>query len=221
MGVFALLSFIVSSRLKSKAKKYGLVPVSMTGAEVAQRMLLAHGISDVRVEAVDGSLTDHYDPTSKVIRLSTPVYMQRTVLAASVAAHETGHAVQHAVKMGAMGLRTKLVPIQNASARVLNVVFVVMGLIVAIRPFALPICLGIIVLAYGVFTLFSLVTLRVEIDASKRAIKWISENGIVDEKTRPMAIDALKAAAYTYLVATLSSIATLCYYLVKFMGRRR
>lgn len=218
---FALLSFIVSSRLKSKFNKYSQVGLSMSGAEVAKRMLENNGIYDVTIRPVEGSLTDHYNPTDKTVNLSHDVYYGRSVSAAAVAAHETGHAIQHATAYSWLQLRTALVPLQNVSAKILNVIFIVMFAGAFLLPNLMPMTLAlqIIVAAYAVFALFAVVTLPVEINASQRAIAWLTNSGIIVGETREQARDALKWAAYTYVVAALSAIATLLYYVMMLVGR--
>lgn len=219
---FALLSFFVSSRLKSKFKKYSEVGLPMSGAEVAKRMLQDNGIYDVTIRPVEGSLTDHYNPTDKSINLSNDVYYGQSVSAAAVAAHETGHAIQHATAYSMLELRTALVPLQNVSAKILNVIFIVMFAGAIFLPNLMPmqLALQIIVAAYAVFTLFAIVTLPVEINASQRAIAWLTNSGVIAGQTREQAKDALKWAAYTYVVAALSAIATLLYYVMMLVGQR-
>lgn len=218
---FALLSFIVSSRLKSKFNKYSQVGLSMSGAEVAKRMLENNGIYDVTIRPVEGSLTDHYNPTDKTVNLSHDVYYGRSVSAAAVAAHETGHAIQHATAYSWLQLRTALVPLQNVSAKILNVIFIVMFAGAFLLPNLMPMTLAlqIIVAAYAIFALFAVVTLPVEINASQRAIAWLTNTGVIVGETREQARDALKWAAYTYVVAALSAIATLLYYVMMLVGR--
>lgn len=218
---FALLSFIVSSRLKSKFNKYSQVGLSMSGAEVAKRMLENNGIYDVTIRPVEGSLTDHYNPTDKTVNLSHDVYYGRSVSAAAVAAHETGHAIQHATAYSWLQLRTALVPLQNVSAKILNVIFIVMFAGAFLLPNLMPMTLAlqIIVAAYAIFALFAVVTLPVEINASQCAIAWLTNTGIIVGETREQARDALKWAAYTYVVAALSAIATLLYYVMMLVGR--
>lgn len=220
-GAFALLSWIVSSRLKSKFKKYSKIPLPYTGAEISAMMLRQNGVNNVTIRPTDGSLTDFYNPTDRTVNLSTDVYASRTVAAAAVAAHETGHALQHAQGYKAMALRTALVPIQNFSSTILNVVFIGMFALAFFMPNLMPytLALKIIIGCYAVFTLFAFVTLGVEIDASQRAINWLTASGvIVAGETRDGAVDALKWAAYTYLVAALSSLATLLYYILQLVG---
>ncbi|MCQ2214691.1 MAG: zinc metallopeptidase [Bacteroidales bacterium] len=221
-GFFALVSWLVSRQLKSKFEKYSRVPINMTGAQIAERMLRENGVYDVQIRPVQGNLTDFYDPTNKTVNLSEGVYNSCSVAAAAVAAHETGHAIQHAEAYSFLELRTMLVPLQNASAKILNTIFIVMFLGSFILPNLLPmkIALLIIIAAYAVFTLFSLVTLPVEVNASQRAINWLTNSGIIAGQTRDNAIDALKWAAYTYFVAALSSIATLVYYIIRYTSSR-
>lgn len=221
---FMLLSWIVSSRLKSKFKAYSRIPVNhgMTGAEVAQKMLRDNGLMNIQINAVKGSLSDHYNPTNRTINLSPEVYHGRSVASAAVAAHETGHAIQHANSYSLLEFRSALVPLQNVSAKVLNFIFIAMFF----GAFALPnlisfdLALQIIIVCYGIFTLAAFVTLPVEIDASRRALVWLNNAGITSYETHGKAKDALKWAAYTYVVAALSALATLLYYVMLFMGNR-
>ncbi len=221
---FLLLSWIVSSRLKSKFRDYSKVPINygMTGAEVAQKMLRDNGLMNIQINAVKGSLSDHYNPTNRTINLSPEVYHGRSVAAAAVAAHETGHAIQHANSYSLLEFRSALVPLQNASAKILNVIFIAMFF----GAFALPtlisynLALQIIIACYSIFTLAALVTLPVEIDASRRALVWLNNAGITTHDTYGKAKDALKWAAYTYVVAALSALATLIYYIMLFAGNR-
>jgi len=221
--VFALASWLVSKRLSSKFEKYQKVGVIMSGAEAAQKMLNDNGIYDVTIHPTEGTLTDHYNPTDKTINLSRDVYYGRNVSAVAVAAHETGHAVQHATAYSMLELRTMLVPLQNASSKVINIIFWIMFLGAFILPNLIPYqtALLVIIAAYTIFTVFAFVTLPVEINASKRAVAWLTNAGIVSGETRENAIDALKWAAYTYVVAALSALATLAYYIWIFLGRSR
>lgn len=218
-GAVALLSWIVQKRLQSKFKKYSQIPTrnNITGKEVAEKMLRENGIYDVQVISVSGQLTDHYNPTNKTINLSEPVYGIGSVAAAAVAAHETGHAVQHAAAYGPLKVRSKLVPVVSIASKWLQ--WILLGGIVLINTFPQLMLAGIILFACT--TLFSLVTLPVEIDASRRALVWLKTSGITDQSTQKSATDALKAAAYTYVVAALSSMATLFYYVMIYLGRRR
>jgi len=215
-----VLSYAVQAMLNKRFDKYSRVPVTsgLTGAQVAQRMLDQHGIHDVRIERIDGRLTDHYDPTQKVLRLSSSVYDSSSIAAAAVAAHECGHAVQHATHYLPLVLRSSLVPVVNFSSK--WVTWVLLAGILLINIFPNLIWAGVIL--FAVTTLFSVVTLPVEINASARAVRWLDSAGISDYETRPMAIDALKWAAYTYVIAALGSIATLLYYvMIALSGSRR
>jgi len=222
---FMLIGWMVSSRLKSKFKKYSQVHLTkdLTGAEIARLMLADSGIRDVQVTAVEGQLTDHYDPTSKTVNLSQEVYHGRNAAAAAVASHECGHAVQHATAYSMLSLRSAMVPVQNVSAKVLNFVFMAMffGSIFAqgILPFKTAILVAIV--CYGVFALFALITLPVEFDASHRALAWIDQRGIVTRSEHDMAKDALKWAAMTYVVAAIGAITTLVYYIMIYLGGDR
>lgn len=224
MIVFGILSFAVSSRLKSKFKKYSQIPLErdLSGAEVAKLMLADNGIHDVEVTCVQGQLTDHYNPLNKTVNLSQEVYHGRNAAAAAVASHECGHAVQHATAYSMLEFRSAMVPLQNASAKILNVIFMIMLFGGFMLPSFIPwnTALLIIIGAYGVMTLFSFVTLPVEFDASKRALAWIDERGIVNSKEHGMAQDALKWAAMTYVVVALGSLVTLLYYVSLFLGNR-
>lgn len=224
LGVFMLLSWIVSSQLKSRFRRYSEIPVNygMSGKDVAEKMLQENGINDVSVISVEGQLTDHYNPLDKTVNLSPDVYSGRNVASAAVAAHECGHAIQHAQAYAPLKLRTSLVPIQNVSSRVMNFIFYAMffGALVFQRIFPMSIALLVIIVCYAVFTLFAFITLPVEINASHRALVWLSNSNVTGQGTYPQAKDALKWAAYTYVVAALSSLAMLLYYLFLFLGRR-
>jgi uncharacterized protein len=221
---FMLIGWIVSSRLKGKFKKYGEVRLTrdLTGAEIARLMLADNGISDVQVISVEGQLTDHYNPINKTVNLSHDVYHGRNAAATAVAAHECGHAVQHAKAYSMLQLRSALVPIQNVSAKVINMVFLAMmfGAFAVKGLFSIETALLIIIACYGVFALFALVTLPVEFDASKRALAWMEARGIVTRQEHDMAKDALKWAAMTYVVAAIGAITMLLYYVMIFLGRR-
>jgi len=222
---FMLIGWMVSARLKSKFKEYSQIHLTkdLTGAEIARLMLADNGIRDVQVTAVEGQLTDHYDPTSKTVNLSQEVYHGRNAAAAAVASHECGHAVQHATAYSMLTLRSAMVPVQNVSAKVLNFVFMAMffGSIFAqgILPFKTAILVAIV--CYGVFALFALITLPVEFDASRRALAWIDQRGIVTRSEHDMAKDALKWAAMTYVVAAIGAITTLIYYVMIYLGGDR
>lgn len=223
-GFFMLVGWIVSSRLKSKFQQYSEIHLTknLTGAEVARLMLADHGLSDVQVISVEGQLTDHYNPASKTVNLSEAVYHGRNAAATAVAAHECGHAVQHAKAYSMLELRSAMVPIQNISAKVINFVFLAMmfGAFAFRGIFSPEIALLVIIACYGVFALFALVTLPVEFDASKRALAWIDNRGIVTRQEHDMAKDALKWAAMTYVVAAIGAITMLLYYVMIFLGRR-
>ncbi len=221
---FALLSWLVSARLKSRFKKYSEVPLAggLAGNEVAERMLQSNGIRNVRVISVEGQLTDHYNPADRTINLSHDVYYGRNVAAAAVAAHETGHAIQHYQSYAFLEFRSALVPLQNVSAKVLNVIFIAMFVGAFLLPGLMPmkLALQIIIAAYAIFTLFAFVTLPVEIDASRRALAWLNTSGVTSGQAHEQAKDALKWAAYTYVVAALSALATLVYYIMIYTSRR-
>jgi Zn-dependent membrane protease YugP len=222
---FMLVGWMVSSRLKSKFKKYSQVHLTrdLTGAEVARLMLADNGIHDVKVTSVEGELTDHYDPATKIVNLSEGVYQGRNAAAAAVASHECGHAVQHANAYGMLQLRTALVPIQNISARVMNFIFMAFIFGGFFLHNALPwnTALLVIIVCYSVFALFALITLPVEFDASRRALAWVKERNIVTPGEYDMAQDALKWAAMTYVVAAIGAITVLIYYIMMFLGGSR
>ena len=206
-----VLSFIVQQMLQSRFNKYSQVPTSngMSGAEVAQKMLQDHGIYDVKVVPTRGMLTDHFNPQTKTVALSEGVYASRSVAAAAVAAHECGHAVQHALGYSPLRMRTALVPFVSFASNIVQ--WVLLAGVIFINTFPGLIWIGIILFAST--TLFSFITLPVEINASSRAISWLTNTGVTNQQTRPMAIDALKWAAYTYVIAAVSSLATLLYYI--------
>ena len=206
-----VLSFIVQQMLQSRFSKYSKVPVAngMSGAEVAQKMLHDHGIYDVKVVPARGMLTDHYNPQTKTVALSEGVYASRSVAAAAVAAHECGHAVQHAIGYAPLKMRSALVPVVNFASSIVQ--WVLLLGVLMINTFPGLLWFGIILFAST--TLFSFITLPVEVNASSRAVSWLGRSGITDTQTAPMAVDALKWAAYTYVVAALGSLATLLYYI--------
>lgn len=227
IGVSMLVSWLVSSRLKSKFAYYSQVHLrnGMSGKEVAEKMLRDNGINDVKVISVPGQLTDHYNPADKTVNLSEGVYMQRNAAAAAVAAHECGHAVQHAVGYSMLKLRSKLVPMVNISSRLMQ--FVLIGgimLMVATRTIENPngntTVLAIGVALFAVTTLFAFVTLPVEYDASNRAMKWLKDTGTVTAEEYVGVKDSLTWAARTYVVAALGSLAQLLYWASMLMGRR-
>lgn len=212
----ALLSYVVQSNLKRKMEKYSRVPISMTGREVAEKMLRDNGIYDVRVISTPGRLTDHYNPADKTVNLSEDVYNRNSIAAASVAAHECGHAVQHAQAYAPLRMRSMLVPAVSFASNWVQWILLIGIFTIETFP---QVMLGGIIL-FAMTTLFSFITLPVEIDASRRATNWLSHAGIVSATSYPMAVDALRSAAYTYVIAALSSLATLIYYLSIFMNRR-
>ncbi len=214
----ALISYLVQANLRNKFEKYGRIPVDngMTGCEVAKKMLYDNGIYDVSVTCTPGTLTDHYNPATKTVNLSEDVYYERSIAAAAVAAHECGHAVQHACAYGPLKLRSALVPAVCFAGK--WVTWVILAGIFTINVYP-QIMLGGILL-FAMTTIFSFVTLPVEVNASYRATQWLKQAGIVSYGTYPYAVDALKSAAYTYVVAALSSLATLVYYIMMYMGRR-
>ena len=211
-----VLSFIIQSVLQKKFSKYSNVPASMSGAEISRLMLQRNGITDVDVISTPGRLTDHYNPQDGTINLSEPVFDARSVAACAVAAHETGHAIQHAQGYWPVKLRTALVPVVSFASNTVQWVLLAGVLLIQFTPALL--WLGIAL--FALTTIFSFVTLPVEIDASRRAVAWLTSEGIVDERTRPMAEDALKWAAYTYVIAALGSLATLLYYISIANNRR-
>ncbi len=221
-GFFFVLSLIAGGRLKAKFKEYAAIPTAngMSGAEVAHKMRRDHGIYDVDIRAIDGTLTDHYNPQTKTVSLSSEVYYGHNVSAAAVAAHEVGHAVQHANAYAWLGLRSALVPLQNVSATLLNFIYIAMffGAFALGNVFPMHTALLIIIGCYAVFTLFALITLPVEFDASHRALKWLQHTRITDGYSHPKAVHALRLAASTYVIAALSSLATLLYYLLMLLG---
>ena len=211
MIVIMVLSMLIQSTLQSRFSKYSQIrlPNGMTGADVARKMLNDNGIYDVQVVPTRGMLTDHYNPQTKTVALSEGVYASCSVAAAAIAAHECGHAVQHAHGYAALRMRSALVPVVNFASNIVQ--WVLLAGVIFIKTFPGLLWFGIIL--FATTTLFSFVTLPVEINASSRAISWLTQTGITDSQTRPMAIDALKWAAYTYVIAALGSLATLLYYI--------
>lgn len=219
------IGWMVSSRLKSKFKEYSQTHLTkdLTGAEIARLMLADNGINDVKVISVEGQLTDHYNPVDKTVNLSQEVFYGRNAAATAVAAHECGHAVQHAKAYSMLQFRSAMVPVQNISANVLNFIMMAMifGSIFAQGILPMKTALLIIIVCYGVFALFALVTLPVEFDASKRALAWVEARGIVTPQEHYMAKDALKWAAMTYVVAAIGAVTTLVYYIMMYLGADR
>ena len=215
----AILSWLVQWNLQRKFKKYSEIGNSsgLTGAEVAMKMLHDNGLYDVQVTHVEGQLTDHYNPTNKTVNLSEGVYNSNSIMAAAVAAHECGHAVQHARAYAPLNMRSQLVPIVSFASQ--WVTWVILAGIFLLEVFPQVLLVGI--LLFATTTLFSFITLPVEIDASRRAVLWLESSGMTNYTNHAFAKDALKAAAYTYVVAALGSLATLIYYIMIFMGRSR
>jgi uncharacterized protein len=217
-GIFMLLSWLISMQLKMKFKKYSKLPVwnNMTGKDVAEKMLRDNGIGDVKVISTPGQLTDHYNPMDKTVNLSEGVYNSSNVAAAAIAAHECGHAVQHATAYSFLMMRSRLVPVVSFASKWVQ--WVLLAGILMVQTFPALLLVGIIL--FGMTTLFSFITLPVEINASQRALAWLDNHGITSVENYPKAKDALQWAAYTYIVAALGSLATLLYYIMIFMGRR-
>ncbi|WP_373521256.1 zinc metallopeptidase [Aquiflexum sp.] len=220
--VFAALGFVVSRKLKSKFKKYSQTSLkaNLSGKEIAELMLADNNIQDVKVLSVEGQLSDHYNPMNRTVNLSPDVYYGRNAAAAAVASHECGHAIQHATSYTWLNLRSAMVPVQNASGKILNIVLIasLLGGFMLNLPYEI---IGYIVVgSYGIMTLFTLVTLPVEFDASNRALAWIKTRNIVTQDEYAMSKDALKWAAMTYVVAALAALATLAYYIFIFFGNR-
>ena len=218
-GAIMLFSWLVSSRLKSKFEHYSKLQLQngMSGAEIAQKMLADNGIYDVRVISTPGQLTDHYNPVDKTVNLSEAVYNQRNAAAAAVAAHECGHAVQHAVGYEWLQMRSKLVPIVSVASGFVQ--WILLAGILLIKTFPSLLLIGIVI--FAATTLFSIVTLPVEYDASNRALAWLKNKNMLNRAEYDGAEDSLKWAARTYVVAALGSIATLLYYVSIYLGGRR
>ncbi len=218
-GAIMLFSWLVSSRLKSKFEHYSKIQLQngMSGAEIAEKMLADNGIRDVRVISVAGQLTDHYNPLNKTVNLSEAVYNQRNAAAAAVAAHECGHAVQHAVGYQWLTMRSKLVPFVNVASTYMQ--WILLGGILMMESFPQLLLIGIVL--FSATTLFSIITLPVEYDASHRALAWLENKRMLNQQEHAGAKDALKWAARTYVVAALGSIATLFYYISIYLGGSR
>lgn len=211
MIVFFVISFLVGQQLRSKFAKYSRVSLAkgLSGKEVADLMLSNNGITDVRVISVEGQLTDHYNPTDKTVNLSPDVYNGRSVAAAAVAAHECGHAIQHAKSYAFLQMRSSLVPVVSIASRYVQ--WVLLAGVILLQTFPAILLIGVVMLALT--TLFSFITLPVEFDASRRALAWLNSTGLTYGESADNARDALKWAALTYVVAALGSLATLLYYL--------
>ncbi len=219
--VFMILGFVVQNRLKSKFEEYSHVAVEagLTGQEIAEKMLRDHHIHDVRVISTPGKLTDHYNPKDKTVNLSPDVFNGRSVAAAAVAAHECGHAVQHATSYAWLTMRSRMVPMVSISSKLMNVIFFMA--IFGMWAFSMnyQTVMAVLVATQAVITAFSLVTLPVEYDASNRALVWLKDSNITRPETQDKAADALKWAARTYLVSALAAVTTLLYYVFLMMGR--
>jgi Zn-dependent membrane protease YugP len=217
-GLIMLFSWLVSNRLKNKFELYSKLQLQngMSGAEIAEKMLADHGITDVKVISTPGQLTDHYNPMDKTVNLSEAVYNQRNAAAAAVAAHECGHAVQHATAYSWLEMRSKLVPILSVTSNYVQ--WILIGGILLIKTFPALLLMGIIIFAAS--TVFSIITLPVEYDASNRALAWLENKNMLTNEEQAGAKDALKWAARTYVVAAIGSIATLLYYVMIYMNRR-
>lgn len=215
---FTLLSWLISQQLKSRFKKYSNIPTTngMTGKDVVEKMLRDNGIQGVKIGSVEGQLTDHYNPADKTINLSKEVYYGANIAAAAVAAHECGHALQHAKAYQMLKLRSSLVPVVSFASRWVQ--WILLAGILMVNTFPSLLLIGICL--FATITLFSFITLPVEIDASHRALVWLRSSGITNNQTQGYAFDALKWAAYTYVIAALSSLATLLYYVMIYLGRR-
>jgi len=214
-----ILSWIVSNQLKVKFKKYSKIPIGngMTGRDIAEKMLRDNGISGVKIGSVKGQLTDHYNPVNKTINLSQEVYSGTSVASAAIAAHETGHAIQHANAYAWLGLRSSLVPAVSFASKWVQWILLAGILLIQTFPALLLFGIGL----FALITIFSIITLPVEVNASKRALVWLSDSGITSSGTHEKAEDALRWAAYTYFIAALGSIATLLYYVLMFVGISR
>lgn len=214
----ALMSWLVSYRLQSKFEKYSKIPMpnGMTGKDVAEKMLHDNGIYDVKVISTAGHLTDNYNPTNQTVNLSESVFYSNSIAAAAVTAHECGHAIQHATGYAPLKMRSALVPVVSFSSKIMT--WVLLGGILMVQTFPQLLLFGIIL--FATTTLFSFITLPVEINASQRVLAWLNRAGITNGSTHAMATDALKSAAYTYVVAALGSLATLVYYVMIFLGGR-
>jgi hypothetical protein len=218
-GIIMLMSWLVSSRLKSKFEYYSQLQLQngMSGREIAEKMLADNGIYDVKVISVEGQLTDHYNPADKTVNLSEAVYNQRNAAAAAVAAHECGHAVQHARAYSMLELRSKLVPIVSVTSGIVQ--WILLAGILMIRTFPQLLLVGIVI--FAATTLFTIITLPVEYDASNRALAWLKNKNMLNQAEYAGAEDALKWAARTYVVAAIGSIGTLLYYISLYMGGSR
>jgi Zn-dependent membrane protease YugP len=222
-GFFALVGLLVSYQLKSKFKKYAEEPMSsgLSGQQVAEKMLKDYGITDVKVTSTQGFLSDHYNPGTKTVNLSEAVFTGRNIAAAAVSAHECGHAVQHAKAYKWLTFRSSMVPVVQISSTLINFLFIALAFVAYGMPTMGNNMLLVVIICQAVVTLFSIITLPVEVDASKRALAWLNEARITRSDEHEKAKDALKWAAYTYFVAALGSIATLLYFIFRFTSNNR
>ncbi len=220
--VFMGIGMFVSARLKSKFKEYSETPLSsgLSGKDVAEKMLRDNGIRDVQIISVEGQLTDHYNPLTKTVNLSPEVFGGRSIASAAVAAHECGHAVQHAHAYSWLSLRSAIVPVVNISSKAMNII-IMAGFFLGFMYHWYNQMLAMIIICQGMITAFSLITLPVELDASKRALVWLDGSGIARGAEHEKAKDALDWAAKTYFVAALASLAQLMYFIMLFLGRRK
>jgi Zn-dependent membrane protease YugP len=218
MGAVMILSYVIQYMLQKRFDKYSRIATAngMTGADVARKMLSDNGITDVQVTCIPGKLTDHYNPATKTVNLSEAVYSTNSIAAAAVAAHECGHVIQHATGYLPLKMRTALVPAVSFSSNIVS--WVLLAGVIFINIF--PALLWIGIALFALTTLFSFITLPVEVNASSRAVAYLDNTGIASYETRPMAQDALKWAAYTYVIAALGSLATLVYYIMIGTSRR-
>lgn len=212
----AILSYIIQANLKNKFKKFSKIPIGLTGRDIAMKMLHDNGIYDVKVTCTPGTLTDHYNPANKTVNLSQGVYNSASIAAAAVAAHECGHALQHAKAYAPLKMRSALVPIVSFSSNIM--MWVLLAGILTVETFPQLLLAGIVL--FATTTLFSFITLPVEIDASRRALAWLQGAGITNASNQKYASSALRSAAYTYVIAAISSLATLLYYIMIYMNRR-
>ena len=220
VGVFALIGRLVSGRLRSKFEQYSRMPTpnGMSGAEIAQKMLNDYGITNVTISQGQGMLTDHYNPLKREVKLSPPVYQGRNVSAAAVAAHECGHAVQHAKSYPFLGFRSAIVPIVQASSKIQGILF---GIGIYFMTGNNPIFLWVAIATFGITALFSVITLPVEFDASKRALEWLNTSRTLPQREYEGAKDALKWAAMTYVVAALAAVVQVLYWIMMLMSSRQ
>ena len=212
----AIVSYIIQANLKSKFEKFSKMPIGMTGRDIAIKMLHDNGIYDVQVTSTPGMLTDHYNPANKTVNLSQGVYNSASIAAAAVAAHECGHAIQHAKAYAPLKVRSALVPVVSFSSNIM--MWVLLIGVITVETFPQLLLAGIVL--FATTTIFSFITLPVEIDASRRALVWLQGTGITNASNHKYASSALRSAAYTYVIAAISSLATLLYYIMIYMNRR-